>query len=131
MGVRAFTTAAFAAAAIAFASAPAFAGSLPATAGDASVAALNAHLATLVVTAQAQAQPQSRAAARASKGAPGARFANVAHARPVHLAPFLLELAGRYDRAERLLHYRSHGFDANLWGAVGGGRVKFSYGVKF
>jgi len=62
---------------------------------------------------------------------PGARFAAVTQAKPFHLAPILLELAGRYNRAERLLHFQSNGFDANFWGAIGGGRVRLRYSIKF
>jgi hypothetical protein len=40
-------------------------------------------------------------------------------------------LAGRYNRAERLLHFQSNGFDANFWGVIGGGRVRLRYSVKF
>lgn len=129
MSARVSATYALAIAALLCASAPALAGVLPAAGGDASVAVLNQHLATLVVAAQPQAL--AKPAAGATHKVSGTRFVSVAQSRPVHLAPFLLELAGRYNRAERLLHFKSHGFDANFWGAVGGGRVKFSYGVKF
>ena len=129
MSARVLVTCAFGIAALLCASTPALAGALPVAGGDASVAVLNQHLATLVVAAQPQVPPKP--AAGVPRNGSGARFVNVARSRPVHLAPFLLELAGRYNRAERLLHFKSHGFDANFWGAVGGGRVKLSYGVKF
>ncbi|HET9343609.1 MAG TPA: hypothetical protein VFO25_11920 [Candidatus Eremiobacteraceae bacterium] len=87
---------------------------------------VNQRLATLVATEQA---PSRQPGARVSN--PGARFAAVTQAKPFHLAPLLLELAGRYNRAERLLHFQSNGFDANFWGAIGVGRVRLRYSVKF
>lgn len=127
MTARAYPAFAIAIAAFLCATEPAFAGPAPAIGGDANVAVMNQRLATLVTAAQ----PLQTKAVAAAPRAAGARFANVTQARPIHLAPFLLELAGRYNETERLLHYRSHGFDANFWGAVGRGRIKFSYGVKF
>ena len=91
-----------------------------------SVALINQHLASLV----AGEQPPARHAP-AGLGNPGKRFAAIAQARPIHLAPILLQLAGRYNRAERLLHYQSNGLEANFWGLVGHGRVRLHYSVKF
>lgn len=96
----------------------------PASNGD--DALINQHLASLV----ASEQPPVRRMGAPANG-PGTRFAAVTQAKPIHLAPMLLELAGRYNRAERLLHFQSHGFDANFWGAIGGGRMRLRYSVKF
>lgn len=104
---------------------PALAGMIGA-ASDASVTVLNQRLATLVAGEQA---PARRFGARAAGIGP--RFAPVAKAPTIRLAPFLIELAGRYNRAEHILHFQSHGFDANFWGLVGGGRVRLHYSVKF
>lgn len=128
MSARIFVIIAFSIAALTMTGIPAFAGSNP-SAGGQEVAVLNEHLASLVVAAQPQ--PPLKTWKTAPQRAAGTRFANATASRPVHLAPFLLQLAGRYNRAERLLHFRSHGLDANFWGAVGGGRIKVSYAVKF
>ena len=105
---------------------PAFGSPTRAVAGEPTVAVINQRLATLVATEQA---PSRQPGPRTS--GPGARFAAVTQAKPFHLAPLLLELAGRYNRAERILHFQSHGFDANFWGALGGGRVRLRYSVRF
>ena len=93
---------------------------------DGNVSLINQHLATLV----AAEQPPTRHSGVLAVN-PGRRFAAVTQARPIHLAPILLQLAGRYNRAERLLHFQSDGFDANFWGLVGRGRVRLRYSVKF
>jgi len=105
---------------------PALGSTTQAVAGQPTVAAINQRLASLVATEQA---PSRQHGPRVSS--PGARFAAVTQAKPFHLAPLLLELAGRYNRAERILHFQSHGFDANFWGALGGGRVRLRYSVRF
>jgi len=105
---------------------PAVAAPNLATTGNARVMVINQRLASLVATEQ---PPARRPGAPAN--APGARFAAVTQAKPIHLAPLLLQLAGHYNRAERLLHFQSHGFDANFWGAVGGGRLRLRYTIKF
>ena len=93
---------------------------------DGSVTLLNQHLASLVAAEQPPARrPEVRA------GNPGTRLAIMTPARPIRLAPILLQLAGRYNRAEHILHFRSNGFDANFWGLVGRGRVRLHYSVKF
>ena len=94
-------------------------------AADPGVVVINQRLASLVATEQ----PLPIRGAHMNN--PGARFAAVTQAKPFHLAPLLLELAGRYNRAERLLHFQSNGFDANFWGVIGGGRVRLRYSVKF
>jgi hypothetical protein len=108
-------------------SAPAVAQSNQSVGSDGSVTLINQHLATLV----AGEQPPGRHGGVLRAGNPGARFAAVTQSRPIHLAPILLQLAGRYNRAERLLHFQSNGFDANFWGLVGRGRVRLHYSVKF
>ena len=90
------------------------------------MAVVNQRLASLVATEQ----PPVRRPGPPGNG-PGSRFAAVTQSKPIHLAPLLLELAGRYNRAERLLHFQNHGFDANFWGAIGGGRVRLRYSVRF
>ena len=105
---------------------PALGSQTPPLVGGPTVAVINQRLASLVATEQ---PPYRRPGPRLSS--PGARFASVTQAKPFHLAPILLELAGRYNRAERLLHFQSNGFDANFWGAIGGGRVRLRYTVKF
>ncbi len=105
---------------------PAFGSPTQAVAGEPTVTVVNQRLASLVATEQ---PPSRQPGIRVNN--PGARFAAVTEAKPFHLAPLLLELAGRYNRAERLLHFQSNGFDANFWGVVGGGRVRLRYSVKF
>jgi len=105
---------------------PALASPTQAAAGEPTVAVINQRLASLVATEQA---PSRQPGPRVSN--PGARFAAVTQSKPFHLAPLLLELAGRYNRAERLLHFQSNGFDANFWGVIGGGRLRLRYTVKF
>jgi hypothetical protein len=94
--------------------------------GDGSVAQVNEHLASLV----AGEQPPARHGGVLAKN-PAARFSAVTSPSPIHLAPILLQLAGRYNRAERLLHFQSNGFDANFWGLAGRGRIRLRYSVKF
>jgi len=99
------------------------------TGSQPNVTALNRYLADLLVRERPSARkPQPQAP---SAPAPGARFA--AATRPTHIsvAPFLLSLASRYNKAERLLDYQSHGFDADFWGALSGGRVRLRYVVRF
>jgi hypothetical protein len=45
--------------------------------------------------------------------------------------PTFLALAARFTSAERLLHYRHSGFDANFWGIVNRGRgVRIGFSVR-
>ena len=97
--------------------------------GQPNVAALNRYLADLLVSERPSARkPRSQMQAFP---APGARFAAATQPTHVSLAPFLLSLASRYNKAERILHYQSHGFDADFWGALSGGRVRLRYVVRF
>ena len=48
------------------------------------------------------------------------------------LSPVLLNFASRYSKAERFLHFRSGGFDANFWGELNSSRsVHLRYVVHF
>jgi hypothetical protein len=52
--------------------------------------------------------------------------------RSLLLSPAVLSIASRFTKAERLLHFQSRGLDANLWGALNGGRgVKINYVIRF
>lgn len=126
MSTRHIVAAAVALVALACMRIPAFGAPTQAVAGGPTVAVINQHLATLVATEQ----PMTRRPG-AFANAPAARFAAVTQPKPIHLAPLLLEIAGRYNRAERLLHFHGNGFDANFWGAIGGGRVRLRYSVRF
>jgi len=60
----------------------------------------------------------------------------VRRAEPQRLGSFvpakLLKIAQQVQGADRLMHFRSHGIDANFWGVLNRGRgVNVQYSVKF
>jgi hypothetical protein len=60
----------------------------------------------------------------------------VRHTEPQALGSFvpakLLKIAQQVQGADRLMHFRSHGIDANFWGVLNRGRgVNVQYSVKF
>ncbi len=97
--------------------APALAAPPPgATDSDARVSALNNRLQAIATTTR---QPHGGFSQQPA-GAPA--FAQPTSASARLLAPALLNAAARFTTAERLLHFQSHGLDANFWGAFNGGR---------
>lgn len=96
--------------------------------GDPNVTELNRHLATLATQpAQSKAFESGAAPMLASPSNLSQRRANL-----LLLSPTILNLAARYSKAERLLHFQSHGFDANFWGALSSGRsIKLRYAIRF
>ena len=96
------------------------------TNGDARVVSVNRQLAALAATPP-QAAPQTfqvRQPTAAAVAPPAGRS--------ILLSPAVLAMASRYTAAERLLHFQSHGFDANLWGALNSSRsIRIHYVVHF
>jgi len=102
---------------------PSMAGPVP-MGSDPSVT-LNRQLATLAQAGTIRkASPGERPVAGASAFAP-------VRGKGLSLSPAILSIAAHFTKAERLLHFQSHGLDANFWGALSGGRVKLQYSVKF
>jgi hypothetical protein len=130
MFVRFAVLAAVTAIALSGAAAPSLAGPVP-PASEPNVAnvsnvALNRHLATLAASPSRQRPPSGVAAAgfglnTGPKTSPS-----------MILSPAILSIVSRFTKAEHLLHFKSHGLDANLWGALNGGPgVKIRYSIKF
>jgi len=93
---------------------------------DPSVMALNRQLASL-----AQSSAMRKPSAVARPGASASAFVPE-RGKGLSLSPAILGIAAHFTKAERLLHFQSHGLDANLWGAFNGGRgMKVQYSFKF
>jgi len=74
--------------------------------------------------------PPKRVHLSASEGLPPPTDAGQ-HRKPDLLtSPTFLAVAARFASAERILHYRAGGFDANFWGAFDRGRgIRIGYSV--
>jgi hypothetical protein len=106
--------------------APSVAGPAP-QGSDPSVSAINRQL-----TALAQSPPSQRVPLGARPAAVPAAGAAPVRGKSLLLSPAILNLAAHFTKAERLLHFQSHGLDANFWGAFNGGRgMKVQYTFKF
>jgi hypothetical protein len=97
--------------------------------GDPDVSAVNRRLATLV------AEPSRPRGIQAGVMlAPGRSIALApTNVGSFFLSPAVLSLAARFAKAEHLLHFQGrNGLDANLWGALNGGKgIRFRYVVRF
>ena len=101
--------------------------SAPAYDVDPNIAALNHRLSSLVISGHTPAIfPQPRV------GVPALPVTRRERNRPFLLTPAVLQLVTRYNRAERLLHYRGNGLDVNLWGVFDDGHgMRVHYTLKF
>lgn len=86
------------------------------SAADARVTEVNQHLAALVATPQRPSGASQRTTGLPSTTAVPNRSSTMI------LTPALIHAAARFTKAEHLLHYQAHGFDADFWGAFNGGR---------
>jgi hypothetical protein len=131
MNLRIASVAGLTAALLATATYPQVALAAP-TGSDQDVSTLNRHLATLV---DVPGREHPAPAAAATSQAPAATPIPELGQKPTQawqLTPAILAWATRYTHAERLLHFQSHGLDANLWGAFNGGRgVRIKYVIRF
>jgi len=90
------------------------------------VASVNRHLAALIVA------PSRQRPLVANHPATTANFAAPRTSPARLLSPALLDIVSRYTKAEHLLHFKGHGWDANFWGAIANGPgVKVHYTIKF
>lgn len=105
---------------------PSVAGPAP-EGSDPSVSVVNRHLATLLAP-----PPRQRPSAGVVQaGAPGLMTRPTNNASAL-FSPAILSIVSHFTKAEHLLHFQSHGLDANLWGALNGGPgVKIRYSFKF
>jgi hypothetical protein len=101
------------------------------TGSDQDVSTLNRHLAVLV-EAPGRERPASAVTAQAPAAPEILLQSGQKPTQPWQLTPAILAWATRYTHAERLLHFQTHGLDANLWGALNGGRgVRIKYVIRF
>jgi hypothetical protein len=106
--------------------APSVAGPAP-QGSDPSVSAVNRTLAALAVSPGSQSVPLGVRPPAVPATAPAS-----GHAKSLLLSPAIMTIAAHFTKAERLLHFQSHGIDANFWGAFNGGRgMKVQYTFKF
>jgi len=94
---------------------------------DGNIASLNHRLSSLAISGYAATMlPQPRL------GVPALPVTRRERKGGFVLAPAVLELVARYNRAERLLHYRGNGLDVNFWGVFDDGHgMRIHYTLKF
>jgi hypothetical protein len=94
----------------------------PTPTGD-SILVLNQQIATMILPTTAPRPLQPLGAARHYPLEGLSPRTAVDHSKPDWLSsPSLLSIATRFTSAERILHYRHAGFDANFWGVLNRGR---------
>jgi hypothetical protein len=94
----------------------------PTPTGD-SILVLNQQIASMILPTTAPRPLQPLGPARHYPLGEFSSRTAVDHSKPVWLTdPTLLLIATHFTSAERILHYRHAGFDANLWGVFNRGR---------
>lgn len=97
---------------------------------DPSVGTINRHLETIVDVSST-----THAAASEQPGPPVNIGVTGIHQRPAPpplFGPTIMSMVAHFNSAERILHFKTHGLDANLWGVFNGGRgINVKYSVRF